>query len=239
MPTDDPWLGPLQISCLEFLRSAPALRADCALQWREQTNQVTSFLDASAIYSSAVRTSDGVRTFRDGRLIFGRSGQGTQDVCQRHALSNQCIRSGDGRSGEQPGLLAMHHVWVTEHNRLADELARINGHWSDEKLFQEARRIVGAMVQHITYREFVPIVVGQEVCRLFDLELLPEGYYQRYDVKVNPTVANAFSAAAFRFGHSLIQGSYMRCAADHRFIFNSECFCFFFSLSLSHGSCGL
>lgn len=202
------------------------MRGDCALQWREQTNQVTSYLDASAIYSSAVRTSDAVRSFRDGRLQFGRhnggGGGGAPDACQRHALSNQCIRSGDGRSGEQPGLLAMHHVWVTEHNRLAEQLAQLNGHWSDEKLFQEARRIVGAMVQHITYREFVPVVVGPEVCRLFDLVLLPDGYYERYDAKVNPTVANAFAAAAFRFGHSLIQGSYMRCSADHRFIFNSE-----------------
>lgn len=225
VPADDPWLAPLGLHCLEFLRSAPALRADCALSWREQTNQVTSYLDASTIYSSAHRSADAVRTFRDGRLHFGRGNAGgAPDVCQRHAMSGQCIRSGDGRSGEQPGLLAMHHVWVAEHNRLAEQLARMNGHWSDEKLFQEARRLVGAMVQHITYREFVPVVVGREVCRLFDLELAPDGrYYGGYDAKVNPTVANAFSSAAFRFGHSLIQGSYMRCAANHQFIFNSEC----------------
>lgn len=221
VPSDDPWLAPLNIRCLEFLRSAPALRSDCVLTWREQTNQVTSFLDASPIYASQQRASDAVRTFADGRLHFGR-GNPAHDVCQRHALSNQCIRSGDGRSGEQPGLLAMHHVMVGEHNRLAEQLARMNGHWSDEKLFQEARRIVGAIVQHITFREFVPVVVGREVCRLFDLELQTEGYYGGYDVKVNPTVANAFSAAAFRFGHSLIQGSYMRCSANHQMIFNSE-----------------
>lgn len=134
------------------------------------------------------------------------------------------IRAGDGRSGEQPGLLAMHHIWVLEHNQIALELAKMNPHWSEEKLYQEARRIVGAMIQHITYREFLPLVLGRDVCQLFDLELLSSGFYTKYDVKTNPTVANAFSAAAFRFGHALIQGSYMRSTSNHQFIDNSKYF---------------
>ena len=41
-----------------------------------------------------------------------------------------------------------------------------------------------------------------------ELDILPlsYGYSNRYDAKVNPTVINAFATAAFRFGHSLIQG---------------------------------
>ena len=41
-----------------------------------------------------------------------------------------------------------------------------------------------------------------------ELDILPlsHGYSNRYDSKVNPTVINAFATAAFRFGHSLIQG---------------------------------
>lgn len=132
------------------------------------------------------------------------------------------IRAGDGRSGEQPGLLAMHHIWVLEHNHIALELANMNPHWSEEKLYQEARRIVGAMIQHVTYREFLPLVLGRDVCQLFDLELLSSGYFTKYDVKTNPTVANAFSAAAFRFGHALIQSSYMRSTSNHQFIDNSK-----------------
>lgn len=223
MPKDDPWLSPLNVRCLEFLRSAPAQRPDCALSWREQTNQVTSYLDASQIYSSSPRSGDNVRLLRGGRLHFGR-GPSREDVCQRGALANQCIRTGDARSSEQPGLLAIHHVMVTEHNRIADELARLNEHWSDEKLFQESRRIIGAMVQHITYREFLTLVLGRDVCRLFDLDLRKEEFFDGYDVKVNPSVANSFSAVAFRFGHSLIQGSYMRCTHNHQFIFNSKWF---------------
>ncbi|XP_053670498.1 uncharacterized protein LOC128720823 [Anopheles nili] len=220
VPQDDPWLSHLGVRCLEFLRSAPAQRRDCLLSWREQTNQATSFLDASPIYSSNPRSSDNARIFRNGMLLFGR-GPPHEDVCFRAALANQCIRPGDSRSGEQPGLLMMHMIWVNEHNQIATRLSDINPHWSDEKVYQETRRIVGALVQHITYREFLPLVLGKEVCRLFDLELETSGYYRNYDANVNPTVANEFSAAAFRFGHSLIQSTYMRADRHHRFIANN------------------
>ncbi|KAH8359472.1 hypothetical protein KR093_006956 [Drosophila rubida] len=220
VPLDDPWLSPLNVRCLEFLRSAPAQRRDCVLSWREQTNQATSYIDASPIYSNSAKSSDNARVFRNGLLIYGR-GNPADDVCQRGAIATQCIRAGDGRSGEQPGLLAMHHVWVGEHNRIAMELNDLNPHWSDEKIYQETRRIVGAMFQHITYREFLPVVLGNEVCKLFDLQLLSTGYYEGYDPKVNPTVANSFSSAAFRFGHSLVQNSYTRCDRHHNVINNN------------------
>ncbi|KAH8271410.1 hypothetical protein KR018_009138, partial [Drosophila ironensis] len=220
VPLDDPWLAPLKVRCLEFLRSAPAQRRDCVLSWREQTNQVTSYIDASPIYSNSAKISDNARVFRHGLLIYGR-GDPAEDVCQRGAIATKCIRSGDGRSGEQPGLLAMHHVWVGEHNRIALELSELNPHWSDEKVYQETRRIVGAMFQHITFREFLPVILGREVCKLFDLDLMSSGYYERYSSKVNPTVANAFAAAAFRFGHSLVQNSYMRCDRHHNVINNN------------------
>lgn len=233
VPRDDPWLAPLGVRCLEFLRSAPAQRRDCLLSWREQTNQVTSYLDASPIYSSSERNAERTRVFSNGLLVFGR-GKPQEDVCLRGALDTECIRSGDTRSGEQPALLAMHHTWVLEHNHIASELSEMNLHWSDEKIYQETRRIVGAMIQHITYREFLPLVLGREVCKLFNLELEPTGYFTKYDVRANPTVSNAFAAAAFRFGHSLIQNSYLRSTRNHQFIDNSKCcvVCPYFSIIL-------
>ena len=61
---------------------------------------------------------------------------------------------------EQPGLTAIHTLWMREHNRVATELLRLHPQWSDEQLFQEARRIVVGEIQHITYNEWLPIILG-------------------------------------------------------------------------------
>ena len=82
------------------------------------------------------------------------------DMCKRGALSFTCFRPGDLRMSEQPALHSLHVVFLRLHNKLASELADVNRHWNDEKIFQETRKIVGAIVQHITYREFLPIVLG-------------------------------------------------------------------------------
>ena len=41
-----------------------------------------------------------------------------------------------------------------------------------------------------------------------ELDILPVtyGYNNKYDPKINPTITNVFATAAFRFGHTLVQG---------------------------------
>ncbi|GBP71459.1 Chorion peroxidase [Eumeta japonica] len=223
VPPSDPFYGRRGVRCLEFVRSSPAPRDDCALGWREQLNQVSAYIDGSPLYGSSARQSDRLRLFRNGMLQYGRGagGGGRNELCRGGALSATCFKSGDGRVNEHPGLVAAHIVWVKQHNRIAQELSRLNPHWSDEKLYQETRRIIGAMLQHITYNEFLPIVLGTEVMRLFDLEPQRKGYYRGYDPKTDPNPASSFGSAAFRFGHSLVQPSMMRFDRFHRPIDNN------------------
>ena len=78
-------------------------------------------------------------------------------------------------------------------------------------MFYETRKIVGALLQHITYNEWLPIVLGPRVLDIFELKLLPKNYYNGYNDTINPTIANSFASAAFRFGHSLVQSTLRRC----------------------------
>ena len=71
--------------------------------------------------------------------------------------------SGDHRCNEQLELAVMHTIWMREHNRVAGLLKEINPLWTDEQLYQEARRVVAAMIQHITYSEYLPIILGNKI----------------------------------------------------------------------------
>ena len=55
----------------------------------------------------------------------------------------------------------MHTVWVREHNRVADEIAAENPDFSDEEIYQAARRIVIGELQAITYNEYLPALLGR------------------------------------------------------------------------------
>ena len=79
--------------------------------------------------------------------------------------------TGDIRANEHHGLTVMHTLWMREHNKIAKLLSQQYPSWTDEKLYQEARRIVIAEYQHIAFREWLPQVVGTQFC--IDCELTP------------------------------------------------------------------
>ncbi|UYV63450.1 DBLOX [Cordylochernes scorpioides] len=113
--------------------------------------------------------------------------------------------TGDHRSSEMPSLASIHTTFLRYHNRLSDSLRRINPSWPDEKIYQNARNIISASLQIITFRDFLPRVLGRSFAAKFNLQPQTSGYSSHYDPECNPTIFNEFAAAAFRFGHSLIR----------------------------------
>ena len=83
-------------------------------------------------------------------------------------------------------------------------MSRQNIHPGDT--LKESRKILGAEMQHITYNEWLPIVLGNKYVEENNLSPLPNGMTNDYDQSTEPSITNAFATAAFRFGHSLVQG---------------------------------
>ncbi|XP_014676574.1 PREDICTED: lactoperoxidase-like, partial [Priapulus caudatus] len=184
----------------------------------------TAFIDGSMIYGNIDSLAESLRTGQRGLLKYTDHPGGnnlkyllpqdtTNGDCQRTSESDNCFVAGDARSNEQVGLTSMHTILLREHNRIAEKLAKVNKYWDDETLYQEARRIVVAEIQHITYDAWLPIVLGHEHVNRgkdSDLALVNAGFYTEYDVETDPGLVNAFSTAAFRFGHSLLPDALLR-----------------------------
>ncbi|KAJ8880391.1 hypothetical protein PR048_016860 [Dryococelus australis] len=112
----------------------------------------------------------------------------------------------DPRANENLHLTTMHLLWARQHNQLARRLAAINPSWNDERLFQEARKILSAQMQHITYNEFLPTLLGNDLMTKLRMSPEPVGYFTGYNSSVDPSIANNFATAAFRFAHTLLPG---------------------------------
>ncbi|XP_069947342.1 peroxidase isoform X1 [Cherax quadricarinatus] len=211
VPANDPFFGGTGRRCMNFVRSLLAPRnTPCNLGYAEQMNQLTHVLDASNIYGSSVSEEQQLRAFRGGLLRVQENDLLPADLqvmeCETIREGLPCFMAGDNRVNEQVVLSIIHTVWVRIHNRIARELARINPHWSDETLYQETRRIVAAIYQHIIYNEWLPIVIGKDYMVANGLLPLRRGYSRDYNSGLDPTILNEFSTVAFRFGHTLVQG---------------------------------
>ncbi|XP_053406557.1 lactoperoxidase-like [Mercenaria mercenaria] len=75
----------------------------------------------------------------------------------------------DKRSNDHPSLTSYHTVFVREHNRIASRLGLLNKEWTDEKIFQETRKIVAAEIQHITLNEMLPSVLDSSIMSQYGL----------------------------------------------------------------------
>lgn len=216
VPENDPRIKNRR--CIDLVRSSAICGSGMTsvffddFQPREQINQLTSYIDASQVYGYSVAFAQDLRnlTTNDGLLRVGVNFPNQKSMlpfasptdgidCRRNIEESNvnCFTAGDIRVNEQIGLTAMHTIWLREHNRIAIELKELNRHWDGETLYQEARKIVGAQMQHITYSHWLPNIIGAK-----GMEML--GEYKGYDPTVNPSVSNEFATAALRFGHTLI-----------------------------------
>ncbi|EDW67928.2 peroxidase [Drosophila virilis] len=231
IPDDDYFYRLFNVKCIDFVRGFPSPRPGCRLGSRQQFNTLTGVIDANTVYGVKESFARKLRTGYGGLMRMNPVFQeyGLKDLlplkldipdegCTRPNKSMYCFEGGEIRVNEQLVLTCMHTLMAREHNRLATGLAQINHHWDDETLFQEARRINIAIVQHVTYNEFLPILLGKEVMEKFGLVLQKDGYWDGYDPNVNPGIIDSFAGAAFRFGHSLLPTAVERWSKAHKFI---------------------
>jgi hypothetical protein len=203
VPTGDPSFDPLGTGTqtIPLNRSIyDSATGTSAANPRQQINVITAFIDGSMIYGSDAERAAALRSFSGGRLKTSEGNLlplNTMGLMNDNALglpADSLFVAGDVRSNENIELTAMHTLFMREHNRLADKYAALNPTWTDEQIYQQARRIVIAELQAITYNEFLPALLGRGA-------LQP---YRGYNPQVNPGIANEFSTAAFRLGHSLL-----------------------------------
>ncbi|MFM8424227.1 MAG: peroxidase family protein, partial [Chloroflexota bacterium] len=204
VPAGDEWFDPNSTGemTIFFSRSQydPATGASTG-DPREQVNAITAFIDGSQIYGVDSERAAALREFVGGRMKVSENDfmplntEGFENANDAHRVDDaQLFLAGDVRANENPELSSLHILFIREHNRIADEVAQRHPDWTDEELYQFARQVVIAELQKITYDEFLPSILGENA--------MPD--YRGYQADVNPGIANEFSTAAFRFGHSML-----------------------------------
>ncbi|MCB1095697.1 MAG: hypothetical protein KDN22_09000 [Verrucomicrobiae bacterium] len=206
VPTGDPWFDPagtgeatipMDRSIYNYIEGV-----------RQQTNEITAFIDGSNVYGSSaeiateLRANDGSGRLKtsDGNLLpFNTNGFDNAPT-----NSPNFFLAGDFRANEQIALTAMHTLFMREHNSWAGVIAEQNPLLTGDEIYELARMIVSAEIQSITYNEFLPAMLGPDAIRP----------YRGYQQDVNPSIANEFSTAAYRFGHSMLSPELKRINAD-------------------------
>ncbi|XP_054307035.1 dual oxidase 1 isoform X4 [Pongo pygmaeus] len=184
---------------------------------RDLANQVTGWLDGSAIYGSSHSWSDALRSFSGGQLASGpdpafpRDSQNpllmwaAPDPATGQNGPRGLYAFGAERGNREPFLQALGLLWFRYHNLWAQRLARQHPDWGDEELFQHARKRVIATYQNIAVYEWLPSFLQKTP---------PE--YTGYRPFLDPSISSEFVAASEQFLSTMVPpGVYMRNASCH------------------------
>uniref|UniRef100_A0A8C2Z4P6 Eosinophil peroxidase n=1 Tax=Cyclopterus lumpus TaxID=8103 RepID=A0A8C2Z4P6_CYCLU len=225
IPKKDPRFGKKSQSCIPFFRSAATCGSGNfghtfgASTVRQQINSLTAFLDVGQVYGSEDTKARFLRDLTSDKGLLRVNTQFTDssrellpfstmvtNMCATRARITDskaqevpCFVAGDERSNEHIGLTALHTLFLREHNRLVRALADLNPHWNGERLYQEARKIMGGHSQVLTFRDYLLPIVGP------DFIASHVSTYPGYDENVDPSIANVFATAAYRFAHLMVQ----------------------------------
>lgn len=179
---------------------------------RQQINAITSFLDGSQVYASDTARAMELRTLDGtGRL---KTSAGNLLPYNVHGFPNQPDNSpgyflaGDVRANEETALTSMQTLFMREHNYWAGYIKRHHPNLNGDGIYYRARAIVGAEIQVITYRDFLPALLGPNA--------LPP--YRGYKPFVDPSIGTGFSTAAFRVGHTMLSPKIRRLDANNQSI---------------------
>ncbi len=149
-------------------------------------NRLSSYVDASSVYGVNKAEVDALRSKVDGKLRMSAGNLLPTN-------SRGFFLAGDTRVNENPLLTSIHTLWAREHNVVADEVKAAYPTYSDEQLFQLARKVTIAEMQAVVFHEFLPALMGKK---------LPP--YTGYKTYIQAEVTDEFSTVAFRVGHTLI-----------------------------------
>lgn len=172
---------------------------------RTPINEVTSYIDASHIYGSDAARAAALRAEggSGAKLVLSAGNLLPYNTAGLPVENNgplpdeSLFLAGDIRANENSLLTSLHTVFAREHNRLVDVIAFQQPGLDAEGQYQLARKIVGAEMQAITYREFLPALLGNGAST-------PTAAGYVYQSQTDASITTAFAHAAFRYGHSTV-----------------------------------
>jgi len=201
--TDTEKCAPVRISTDPFYPNGKCLNFARSLIFCEELgcqtdpmNTLTAYIDGSQIYGSNTGNATQLRALTGGKLA-------TSGVSLLPIVSG-AFKAGDTRALENPALGTIHTMFVREHNRIAQLIQNKFPTWSDEKVFQHTRRIVDAEYENIVFGEMLPLILGTD--QVFPAAITST----RYNPNIDASIINEFAVAAFRFGHTLLNGKFDR-----------------------------
>jgi len=119
-------------------------------------NENSHWWDGSQVYGSSPASQASLRAGRDGKVLVSPSGRlGVDPVTGKEI-------TGFTENG-WVGLSLLHGMFALEHNAVCDQLKKHNTKWDDERLFQQARLVISALLAKIHTVEWSCAILPKDV----------------------------------------------------------------------------